>query len=169
MRPLWSAIQKFSRIILIPYFSIVIFFIYYIIHAFIRFFINSFIISRRSATVWRIFQILWCLICSVLYDFVLGDRSQLSLNLSDGITGSLQKNKKSGKVQKLPPRPEDYDDYWYQDEGGEWRNEYDDEGYVFADDEYDPDEAEEIVQAIKKEGRKDSNHFCFFFILWNCG
>ena len=70
------------------------------------------------------------------------------------------------KKSKLPPRPDDYDDYWYQDdETGEWRNEYDDEGYVFADDEYDPDEAEEIVQAIKKEGRKDSNHFCFFFIL----
>ena len=25
---------------------------------------------------------------------------------------------------------------------------------MFADDEYDPDEAEEIVQAIKKEGRR---------------
>ena len=32
------------------------------------------------------------------------------------------------KKSKLPPRPEDYDDYWYQDEMGEWRNEYDDEG-----------------------------------------
>ena len=32
------------------------------------------------------------------------------------------------KKSKLPPRPDDYDDYWYQDELGEWRNEYDDEG-----------------------------------------
>ena len=33
------------------------------------------------------------------------------------------------KKSKLPPRPDDYDDYWYQDdETGEWRNEYDDEG-----------------------------------------
>ena len=32
------------------------------------------------------------------------------------------------KKSKLPPRPDDYDEYWYQDESGEWRNEYDDEG-----------------------------------------
>ena len=29
---------------------------------------------------------------------------------------------------KLPPRPADYDYYWYQDEDGNWRNEYDDYG-----------------------------------------
>ena len=28
---------------------------------------------------------------------------------------------------KLPPRPEDYDFYWYQDDDGTWRNEYDDQ------------------------------------------
>lgn len=28
---------------------------------------------------------------------------------------------------KLPPRPEDYDYYWYQDDDGTWRNEYDDQ------------------------------------------
>ena len=32
------------------------------------------------------------------------------------------------KKSKLPPRPDDYDDYWYQDEDETWRNEYDDEG-----------------------------------------
>lgn len=31
----------------------------------------------------------------------------------------------------LPPQPADYDQYWYQDESGNWRNEYDDDGYVF--------------------------------------
>ena len=32
---------------------------------------------------------------------------------------------------KLPPRPADYDYYWYEDEDGNWRNEYDDMGYEF--------------------------------------
>ena len=27
-----------------------------------------------------------------------------------------------------PPRPEDFDDYWYQDDDGSWRNEYTDQG-----------------------------------------
>ena len=31
---------------------------------------------------------------------------------------------------------------------------------MFADDEYDPDEAEEIAQAIKKEGRIGLFFFC---------
>ena len=35
----------------------------------------------------------------------------------------------------LPPRPVDYDDYWYQAEDANWYNEYDDLGYQFADDE----------------------------------
>lgn len=42
-----------------------------------------------------------------------------------------------GPSQKtsLPPRPPDYDDYYYQTEDGNWYNEYDDLGYKFADDE----------------------------------
>lgn len=32
------------------------------------------------------------------------------------------------ETAKLPPRPADYDYYWYQDEDGNWRNEYDDYG-----------------------------------------
>jgi myosin heavy subunit len=56
---------------------------------------------------------------------------------------------------KLPPRPYDYDDYYYQDEDGNWRNEYDDEGYEFDPDEYEDnedgengewDEEEEVFQ-----------------------
>ena len=34
----------------------------------------------------------------------------------------------SKETSKLPPRPLDYDYYWYQDEDGNWRNEYDDYG-----------------------------------------
>ena len=37
----------------------------------------------------------------------------------------------------LPPRPPDYDDYWYQADDGYWYNEYDDLGYEFADPEQD--------------------------------
>ena len=39
--------------------------------------------------------------------------------------------------RELPPRPWDYDDYYYQDEDGNWRNEYDDEGYEFDPDNYE--------------------------------
>ena len=35
---------------------------------------------------------------------------------------------KPSTTSKLPPRPLDYDYYWYQDEDGNWRNEYDDYG-----------------------------------------
>ena len=35
---------------------------------------------------------------------------------------------KDSEKAKLPPRPADYDYYWYQDEDGNWRNEYDDYG-----------------------------------------
>ena len=41
------------------------------------------------------------------------------------------------KKNKLPPRPADYDHYWYEDDDGNWRNEYDDEGYEFAEPETD--------------------------------
>ena len=48
------------------------------------------------------------------------DRSKLKIDLTPDGT---EKKKK-----KLPPRPEDYDYYWYQDEDGTWKNEYDDQG-----------------------------------------
>ena len=41
----------------------------------------------------------------------------------------------------------------YQDEDGAWRNEYDDQGYEFADDEYDLEEAEEITKQQSEEER----------------
>ena len=43
--------------------------------------------------------------------------------------------------------------YRYQDEDGTWRNEYDDQGYEFADDEYDLEEAEEITKQQSEEER----------------
>ena len=58
--------------------------------------------------------------------------------------------------RELPPRPWDYDDYYYQDEDGNWRNEYDDDGYEFDPDNYEEakdDEfytEEEIKDAEKK-------------------
>ncbi len=41
----------------------------------------------------------------------------------------------------------------YQDDDGNWRNEYDDEGYEFAEDEFDLDEAEELTKAQNEEDR----------------
>ena len=40
-------------------------------------------------------------------------------------------------VTKLPPRPADYDYYWYEDDDGNWRNEYDDMGYEFDPERWD--------------------------------
>ena len=42
---------------------------------------------------------------------------------SSAVTSTIKDEK-----AKLPPRPADYDYYWYQDEDGNWRNEYDDYG-----------------------------------------
>ena len=42
--------------------------------------------------------------------------------------------------KKLPPRPADYDYYWYEDDDGNWRNEYDDEGYEFDPEVYEGQE-----------------------------
>ena len=46
--------------------------------------------------------------------------------------------------KELPPRPWDYDDYYYQDEDGNWRNEYDDEGYEFDPEKYEEAEEDEF-------------------------
>ena len=52
------------------------------------------------------------------------DRQQFSLP-------KLKVDKMFVIVIKLPPRPADYDYYWYEDDDGNWRNEYDDMGYEF--------------------------------------
>ena len=60
----------------------------------------------------------------LIIDFI--SRKSVSI-LSNTISGRASPS--IPKKSKLPPRPDDYDDYWYQDdETGEWRNEYDDEG-----------------------------------------
>ena len=55
----------------------------------------------------------------------------------DGFSRLFSSEDPSSTTQKtsLPPRPPDYDDYWYQAEDGNWYNEYNDAGYIFADDE----------------------------------
>ena len=47
-----------------------------------------------------------------------------AVTTKDVTSASLDRTKLS---LKLPPRPEDYDFYWYQDDDGTWRNEYDDQ------------------------------------------
>ena len=75
------------------------------------------------------------------------DRNKLTIDLSGG-----EPKKKS---KKLPPRPPDYDYYWYQDDDGNWRNEYDDEGYEFAEDEYELNEEDQA--AVAKAAEKSKN------------
>merc|ERR1712083_486396 len=61
--------------------------------------------------------------------------------------------------EKLPPRPADYDYYWYQDEDGNWRNEYDDYGYEFDPDRYEGEEnskPEDSSAAVNKSSDEAS-------------
>ena len=51
-------------------------------------------------------------------------------------------NRNSTSAPKLPPRPLDYDQYYYQDEEGNWWNEYDDMGYEFDPNRYEGDPEE---------------------------
>ena len=48
----------------------------------------------------------------------------------------------------MPPRPLDYDYYYYQDEEGNWWNEYDDMGYEFDPDRYEGDEECPAVEQV---------------------
>ena len=59
----------------------------------------------------------------------------------------------------MPPRPADYDYYYYQDEEGNWWNEYDDMGYEFDPNRYEGDEEPEKVpnDAQKDDKNKTSS------------
>ena len=56
-------------------------------------------------------------------------------NSKDGFSQLFQSgsDKSVNNKSSLPPRPIDYDDYWYQAEDGNWYNEYDDMGLQFSD------------------------------------
>ena len=68
-------------------------------------------------------------------------RSTASLdrgNSKDGFSQVFSETKSGSEISinnksSLPPRPPDYDNYWYQAEDGGWYNEYDDMGLQFAD------------------------------------
>ena len=60
----------------------------------------------------------------------------------DEAAGALDNTPDDGR---LPPRPADYDYYWYEDDDGNWRNEYDDEGYEFAEPDPTTDKPEKEV------------------------
>ena len=61
-----------------------------------------------------------------------------SANSLTTVTSTVQNQSKS--ASKLPPRPWDYDDYYYQDKDGNWQNEYDDEGYEFDPNVYEDED-----------------------------
>jgi hypothetical protein len=62
-----------------------------------------------------------------------------------------QKTSVTSKSAKKPPRPDDYDDFWYQDDAGQWKNEYDDLGYNFEDEEDDEFYTEEELAKEEAE------------------
>ena len=51
----------------------------------------------------------------------------------DGFSLFSDSKPEASAVPGLPPRPPDFDDFWYQAEDGNWYNEYEDMGLVFAD------------------------------------
>jgi hypothetical protein len=62
------------------------------------------------------------------------------------------------KPTKKQPRPEDYDDYWYQDDSGQWKNEYDDLGYNFEEEEDFYTEEELAKEEAELFRQKKDNH-----------
>ena len=59
---------------------------------------------------------------------------------------------------KLPPRPADYDYYYYQDEEGNWWNEYDDMGYEFDPNRYEGDEEPASTEKVPNDAQKDDKN-----------
>ena len=51
----------------------------------------------------------------------------------------------------------DYDYYWYQDDDGNWRNEYDDYGYEFDPDRYEGDEADTANDTTKAKSSDEAS------------
>ena len=65
-----------------------------------------------------------------------------------------------GSAKKKPPRPADYEDRYYKDEKGAWRNEYDDRGLEFDDggDFYSEKELADAERDLFKNGLKASDN-----------
>ena len=77
-------------------------------------------------------------------------------NTNDSSNAAKVDNANATVVPKLPPRPADYDYYYYQDEEGNWWNEYDDMGYEFDPNRYEGDEEPSSTEQVPKEPAKDS-------------
>ena len=77
-----------------------------------------------------------------------------SANSLTTVTSSVQKQTKS--ASKLPPRPWDYDDYYYQDKDGNWQNEYDDEGYQFDPNVYEDEDEYYGENGVVEDSTKSS-------------
>ena len=58
----------------------------------------------------------------------------------------------------MPPRPADYDYYYYQDEEGNWWNEYDDMGYEFDPNRYEGDEDSSTTEKVANDAQKDDKN-----------
>ena len=77
-------------------------------------------------------------------------------NIKDSSNAAKVDNAKSTGVSKLPPRPSDYDYYYYQDEEGNWWNEYDDMGYEFDPNRYEGDEEPSSTEQVPSVAAKEA-------------
>ena len=78
-------------------------------------------------------------------------------NIKDSSNAATVDNANSTVVSKLPPRPADYDYYYYQDEEGNWWNEYDDMGYEFDPNRYEGDEEPSSTEQVPSDAAKESS------------
>lgn len=69
-------------------------------------------------------------------------------NLKDASNVDAANNLNSTATSKLPPRPADYDYFYYQDEEGNWWNEYDDMGYEFDPNRYEGEEEPSAIEQV---------------------
>jgi hypothetical protein len=78
-------------------------------------------------------------------------------NIKDSSSAATVDNANSTVVSKLPPRPADYDYFYYQDEEGNWWNEYDDMGYEFDPNRYEGQEEPSSTEQVPSDAAKESS------------
>jgi hypothetical protein len=78
-------------------------------------------------------------------------------NIKDSSSAATVDNANSTVVSKLPPRPADYDYFYYQDEEGNWWNEYDDMGYEFDPNRYEGQEEPSSTEQVPSDTAKESS------------
>ena len=79
-------------------------------------------------------------------------------SIKDSSNAAAVDNATPETASKLPPRPADYDYYYYQDEEGNWWNEYDDMGYEFDPNRYEGEEDSSTTEKVATDAQKDDKN-----------